>query len=390
MQLLADFVLVSGFAINSVLLVVLVISKKRELPQKILMAILTLILVIVITLYASLHGLKPLFIFANLFEDGARFLIGPLLYLYIKSIFNRDDDFIKKHLAHFLPFILYWSFFTVPVVLSRYSGSPVFDYLKVFYGTGYLAVIKDVYVTIYIVLSIRLFLRFKTAIKSNYSSFGNANYGWLRKFLVGFLLATLFDVAVAISYVVYKPSVNWDLGIVSAMFLILVTFYLGYHGLKQSIIHLPEFLIEKGRGNKKNGMNNPQLAEEESKSLQLKLKEVLFQDKPYLFPELTLSGLAEQIGTTDRKLSILLNQNMNISFYDLINKYRVETVMEKLRSEEYLKFSMVGLAFDSGFNSKSSFYRSFKKETGLSPAEYRNEILRKNSPNTSSDTITEG
>lgn len=379
MKLLADFVLVSGFAVALVILVMLTISKKKEPPQLLLMFILGLIAIIFVTLYASLHQIIPLFNFAHFFEDGARFLIGPLVYIYIKSIFIKDKGLIKKNLIHFLPFLLYWGFFTVPKIYGLYIGEAIFDYLAFFRGTAYLAIIKDVFVLLYIFLSIRLFFEFKLAMKSNYSSFTNANYGWLRKFLIGLLLATLFDLGVSISYAVYRPSVDWDLGIISAMFLVLVTIYLGYHGLKQSMIHLPSFIMhnEAVERNKNAHSSKLNLAKEELDQIKNTLDDVLANEKPYLQQELTLNGLAELVGTTDKKLSALLNHSLNISFYDFINRYRVEEVKEKLSLKEYEKYSLLGLAYTCGFNSKSSFYRSFKKETGISPTSYKKE----NTPN---------
>ncbi len=353
----------------------LAISKKKELPQILLVFILGLIAIIFVTLYASLHKIKPLFIFAHLFEDGARFVIGPLVYIYIKSIFIKDKGLIKQNLVHFLPFLLYWLIFTIPRVYGVYLGQDVFDYLKLLRGTAYLAIVKDLFILLYILLSIRLFFKFKLAMKYNYSSFTNANYGWIRKFLIGLLLATLFDLGVGISYSLYKPSVDWDLGIVSAMFLVLVTIYLGYHGLKQSMIHLPKFLMDDQEIDKKGiGQSNKlNLSKEELNQINLKLEDVLFSEKPYLQQELTLSGLAELVGTSDKKLSALLNHSLNISFYDFINQYRVEEVKEKLKLEEYEKYSLLGLAYTCGFNSKSSFYRAFKKETGISPTAYKKE-----------------
>jgi len=99
-------------------------------------------------------------------------------------------------------------------------------------------------------------------------------------------------------------------------------------------------------------------------------------EKAYLDENLTLSKLAELIPTTDKKLSTFLNQHLNITFYDMINAYRVESVKEKLLSNNYNNLTLLGIAYESGFNSKSSFNRIFKKETGLSPSEYKKSSLK--------------
>jgi len=375
MKLLADFILLSGFALTTVILFMLAVSKKRQTPQNILMLFLSITLVIIITVASHLHELRNVFIFFNLFEDGARFVLGPLLFIYIKSIFVKDKNLVKAHLIHFLPFLLYLSTITIPIGISRILGSAIFDYLELLHGTAYLAVVKDLYWLLYIFLSTRLFLRFKTKMKSSYSSFKTANFGWINKFLLSCLLLVLFDLGVVFYRIVFITSISWDVGIISLCLLILLTIYLGYHGLRQSPIYLPQFLMERaedqGDMQKKSPKSN--LSEEELETIKNRLDEVLTNQKPYLQQELTLNGLADLVDTSDKKLSTVLNHSLRTSFYDFINRYRVEEVKVKLGLEEYQKYSLLGLAYTCGFNSKSSFYRAFKKETGISPTTYKKE-----------------
>lgn len=131
------------------------------------------------------------------------------------------------------------------------------------------------------------------------------------------------------------------------------------------------FIKLKNKPSAKNGSKIEYLQKEEVSELLKTLNNVIEIEKPYLKQELTLSGLAELISTSDKKLSALLNHSLSISFYDYINRFRVEAVKEKLELEEYEKYSLVGIAYTCGFNSKSSFYRAFKKETGISPTIYK-------------------
>ncbi len=378
MQLLADFMLVSGFTIIAVILFLLIVSRKRRLPQNILIGILSIIELIIITLYASLHQLEYLFLITNLFEDGARFIIGPLVYIYIKSIFVKDKRLLRNHWFHFLPFLGYWLVFSFPKAISGYNGEHLFDYLALFQGNAYLALIKDLFLLFYIFLSSRLFIKFKLAMKDSFSSFSLANFHWVKRFLFCFLLVTLFDLHLVMYHFFSAPSFRWDLGIFSMAFLIFVTSYLGYHGLRQSVISLPDFLLESNISKEQTGKKIPKfsnLSKEELQALKIRLEEVLVSEEPYLSQELTLSNLAERLNTTDKKLSTVLNQFMDVTFYDLINSYRVEAVKSKLALAEYHKYSLLGIAYSCGFNSKSSFYRAFKKETGVSPTTYKQTLL---------------
>lgn len=388
MKLLADFILVSGFAVTTVILFMLALSKKRKIPQNILMLFLSIILLLIVTMAASLHQIRPVFLVTNLFEGGARFVLGPLLFIYIKSIFIKDKNLIKKNRFHFIPFLVYALFFSIPILISRLMGEPIFDYLSFFHGTAYMAVVKDLFWLLYIFLSIRLFRRFKKKMKSNYSSFKKANFGWISKFLSISLLMVLFDLVVVNYRIFFIGAMTWDIGIISLSLLILLTIYLGYHGLRQSRIYLPDFLLVNLDEDERANTNiQTILTYEEQKDLKSKLESILEKEKPFLQQELTLSLLAESIGTSDKKLSALLNHSLNISFYDFINKYRVEEVKVKLKSKDNEKYTLLGIAYTCGFNSKSSFYRAFKKETGSSPTAYKKEMSSEKCPTVSNETL---
>ena len=112
------------------------------------------------------------------------------------------------------------------------------------------------------------------------------------------------------------------------------------------------------------------LPKKEAQQLIDNLKKVMEESSPFLNPKLSLHELAEKVDTTDKKLSTLLNQNMNTSFYDYLNAFRVEAFKQAVKNGELTSFSVIGLANQCGFTSKSSFYRAFKKEMGITPSEF--------------------
>lgn len=371
MNLVADFVLVFGFAITTVMLFILANSKKRRLPQKILMVFLTFVLLTIACFYANLHDLRFLYLVTVFFENGERLLFGPIIYIYVKSLFLKERHLIRNHFGHFIPFLLYTIVVTIPLVISIFFGKPIFDYLVPLHDRPYLSFSKDLYLIVYILFSIRHFFRFKSIMKFNYSSFIAANIEWLKKFLFSFLGLLLIDLLITTYEVVFGHFTDWDTGYVTVTILIFLVAYLGYKGAKQSAIVVPDFLINEGVGKANTANRSIELSEEELSDLKRKLEEVISNEKPYLDQEITLSSLAKLVGTSEKKLSTLLNQSLEISFYDFINGHRVAAVKEKLKEEENNKYSIIGLAYAAGFNSKSSFYRAFKKETGVSPVAYK-------------------
>ncbi|MEM6803057.1 MAG: helix-turn-helix domain-containing protein, partial [Bacteroidota bacterium] len=84
-----------------------------------------------------------------------------------------------------------------------------------------------------------------------------------------------------------------------------------------------------------------------------------------------------KLDTTDKKLSYLLNQQLATNFYEYINKHRIAHFKQALSDKKNSNYSLLGLAYDAGFKSKSSFYRIFKKETGMSPSAYLKKIQKK-------------
>lgn len=106
----------------------------------------------------------------------------------------------------------------------------------------------------------------------------------------------------------------------------------------------------------------------------MRLQNHIQQNKPYLDPNLSLRTLAGQIDIHPNQLSWLLNNNMRQSFNEFINRYRVEAFKERCADPKKDHLTLVGLAYECGFNSKTVFNTFFKKETGMTPKEYQNSL----------------
>ena len=99
------------------------------------------------------------------------------------------------------------------------------------------------------------------------------------------------------------------------------------------------------------------------------------KEKPYYAPELTISELANQVKMPINLLSQTINENLNVHFLDFINGYRVEDVKGKLADPQLSHYTILAIAFESGFNAKSTFYTVFKKHAGVTPSEYRRQLM---------------
>ena len=100
------------------------------------------------------------------------------------------------------------------------------------------------------------------------------------------------------------------------------------------------------------------------------LVDYLQQEQPFLDPNLSLRSLADQIDIHPNQLSWLINERMGKNFSELVNGYRVATFQQLASDPNNAHITLIGLAYESGFNSKTVFNTSFKKETGLTPRQF--------------------
>ncbi|MBV6645859.1 MAG: helix-turn-helix domain-containing protein [Cyclobacteriaceae bacterium] len=141
--------------------------------------------------------------------------------------------------------------------------------------------------------------------------------------------------------------------------------------LKETMIALNETKSEANEKNRKSSFT-----EKQSKELMHKVLEYMENKKPYLRLELNQSELAEELDLTVHQLSEILNDSFGQNFNTFINLYRVETAKQLLRNERYANYKLMAIGYEAGFQSKTSFNRSFKQLTGYTPTDYRKVQLR--------------
>lgn len=375
MKLLLDFFFIGGIIITLLILFLLNKTKNRELSQNLLIVFFITLLLVCVNSYAELNEIPILYVLSFTIDDISVWLIGPLLLLYIKSLFLENKELIKRNKYHFTPVILYSIFISIPILISILIDKAIFSYLKPLleYGGSFFVNIRDIYLIIYLIFSLRLFSKYRKAMKSNYSNLTDSNFGWIRHLLIGSLIIISIDLTTGV-YELISGDLSWNTGYITVVFMIIFIVYLGYYGINQSKVLLPDFLINDDVSNKveKEKINHlSNVSNTELQELKSKLEKVLLEEKPYLDEDLTLNKLAKLIHISDKKLSTFLNQYLNTTFYDLINKHRIEVVKEKLKSDKFENITLLGIAYESGFKSKTSFNRIFKKETGFSPSEYK-------------------
>lgn len=116
------------------------------------------------------------------------------------------------------------------------------------------------------------------------------------------------------------------------------------------------------------------LSDTRAKEIESVLLRHVLENQSFLNPDLKINELASDIDCSAHQLSQVINQNLNQSYYEFINSYRINAVKECMGDPKYNRFTLLAIAQQCGFSSKTSFYRAFKKLTGQSPQEYQNQI----------------
>lgn len=379
-NLVHEFALVCGIVI--ILLILLLLGKKQpKYPHDyFLLALFVVVFFIFLHHYAGYYQIFWLFVSANFIVGGSDFIIGPLAYFYIKSLFVKVEHQKTTFWLTFLPYVLYTLIFTIPVSLSSPTEGLLFKYLHHFLDNPLLFyVVETFYLFFFIILALRLWNRYNPMIQSYYSNLTQADILWSKRLLWTVILYLVIDIGFTISETAVgeSPIVHHFINVLT---MLIVVLYLGYYGFFQAQLLLPSFLLERSKqtqSNKaipKNVKPSIIFSQKEIKTIKAAIKSVLEKEKLYLKETLTLSELAESVQLTDKRLSTFINQELATNFYELVNQYRIAAFKSEIVLAENQNLTIWGVASKCGFNSKTSFNRIFKKTTGLTPSQYQKTL----------------
>lgn len=285
-----------------------------------------------------------------------RFFIGPLLYLYLRSIFKPSRKMKLVDLLHSCVFIF--------VVISQYANNGYWiNPWKVF------VLIDIVQITIYLLWSFSEFKLTKLFIRSIDFKLEQRLILWLQFFIISNIITLLFLILswLFINKVIIVPY--WDYWITR---LVGFTNFVFINSIVYIALKIPDLFISI----KYKNSNLPEAIKERYKT---KLIGYMETNKPYINPSLSLNSLADEISISSKHLSQIINNTFQQNFYHFINSYRIEECKRKLSDQTQIKDSVLEIAYEAGFNSKNTFNSAFKNNTGLTPSEFRKQKLSKTS-----------
>ncbi|TCO31127.1 helix-turn-helix protein [Pedobacter psychrotolerans] len=304
-------------------------------------------------------------------EIAMPLLHGPFFFWYTTLLTGKKIR--KSYFSfHFLPPAL------VYIALSKFFWLSVAEKIFIYEnnGVGYLGLLKIIHFAIlpsgiiYIIMSIALIGEHRKNI-SNLVSHLEINLNWLRNLMIGMCMIWL--------------SILFGNDIFTFTLVDLYILFIGYFGIKQvgmftnKVIPLPANHLDMGLlgasediplRSAKVKYEKSVIGDRFSSEIHFQVTQLMQQEKLFKDPDLGLNELAEQLKIHPNALSQVINTLENKNFYDYINELRVEEFKCILMQPENQKFTLLALAYEVGFNSKTSFNRNFKKKTGLSPTAY--------------------
>ncbi len=296
------------------------------------------------------------------------FGLAPVLYLTVDYFVTPAKKFRKKDLWHFV------LLFLITLLTLAYTFTPSEEKLKSLENTneedfvGLLLIILPL--ALYWTFAYKKLLSHQKNVRLFSSSIETVDLAWLRYFLWGLalmLLALLSDYVSEIPQKIY----------ITTLIYFLAAFYLAYFALQQGEVFSSkpqETLDIKTIIDENETLDSPKkqlLSEEQLGALKNILSDLMLSERPYLDSNLSLPKLAEKMKISTHELSYLINIGFNDNFSGFINRYRVEESKRLLTTPQYQHLSMVGIAFEAGFNSKTAFNTAFKKVVGMSPTEFQ-------------------
>lgn len=295
----------------------------------------------------------------DLFEEDSpllpetAFLTIPLLFYYVQLLINQKINQPQ------------WLFLIPAVITNALLWIPIPE-------PGEIAILTEVLVSIPF-YGFNLYLLFKmhrsiskhqSGLMDQFASLELRTLKWVKGLVVIFLAFHFVWVLEDILRLTGLEAI--PLIVISEVLTLLSVFWVGYHGLRQkesqteapvSVERTSADLFDKND-------------EKEFEKVKVKIE----ANKLYLNQELTLRLLAQQVNMNEKKLSLWINQFTDSNFYHLINQYRVAEFKTQLSAPENKNYSLLGIAQNSGFRNKSTFYKVFKELEGITPNEHKKRI----------------
>lgn len=378
--------LLVGMFVGVMAAVVLVTKQSNKKANQYLAA---LVMICVFTLLhnfliaAGIYNQKPELYFLPVILS---FGIGPFLYLFINRLIFLKPLTKQAIFIHLLPVIIQFLFFSFCFIQNGNSKYVIYTNYYTAFVDPFQTLITYVSVSVYLFMSFKQIAQYKQQLNDFYSNTDKIELEWLQKLLFVFMAyyaAAIIFILVSYSFNIsenYFPS-----DYIRCIIIFTIAAYASRQTTLRSVknnllsiaspvlaneIHLSAaetIAISKANDDKIDK------SKEVNYDLLKSIIEKVENEELYLNEELTIADLASKLGYSTKTISHTINNGLHKSFSLFINEYRVNLFKKKKASGNFEHLSIMGLAYECGFNSKSSFNRIFKEITGITPNEIKGD-----------------
>lgn len=289
------------------------------------------------------------------------------LYLYVVAITRENFNLNRWHALHLLNLVAVMGFIVIgnldsdhlrfrPVIYSPFSNQ-LTDYLW-----NYLKILPVVYA----IGAVWVIRQYKQQLKEFYSDLSLQGPFWLLLLTTGFAINWLWSLIVH----VLGQAIDAQIADVFGIFDNYITFLLVNALFVYSLLYAHQLLQTKGKVKEK----EPAVNVEPSADVIDQIRQAMEDEQLYLKQNLNIEEFARHLGIHYREVSNILNHHFNTNFFEFVNQYRVDQAKKLLLDPSRSDTTIMEIFLESGFNSKSSFNRFFKRYTGMSAADFRKQI----------------
>lgn len=284
--------------------------------------------------------------------------VAPLFYLFVKSKFSYRLN--KSDLIHLvIP--------TIQAVVYFSIGFRSIEFKSILYDENafrmYLQIESFLFPISLLGYTVLAFSFFKRKDHETFFWIDDIKK-WLKNFSAGMLFIAVMEFCFSVmeynSSLAFLPS--FPFYIVHTLTLSVFVFWISINGFKQ-YYPLQIFTSKPNQGDVVFG-------EKELSGLLEKLQLLMIKDKVFLNPDLNLKLLSNYLGISEKNCSYMMNKGMNTNFNQYVNNFRIEAFKEKIKEGQNKAFTLTSIAYECGFNSKSTFNRVFKLNCGVTPSEF--------------------
>lgn len=355
--------------VQGLLLAAYILLSRKQIYLSILLTVVSLLVLNYLYEFFGWYQTQPHFIWTNV---PLWFMVGPLFFLHGQSLFRENNRFQTFDLLHFVPaasiILLFGEFYFVDSGAEKiiaYEGMFGNDY-----NFDFVQILYILQILIYGFLCIRFNKSGIARLQQNESASSHIHLGFLRNIYVSLILYAASALMLALALALYQQLYGQLMKYYNLVFLALasIVHVSSYHFL---IYRSPNPLHPAAATQKPAKVAgkyaSSSLGEVELKALLDRIEGHITSHASFKNPSLRISDLTRELDIPSHHISQCLNQLLHKNFFDFINEYRVEAVKQNLVDPDYRNYTLFAIASEVGFNSHSSFYRVFKKITGLTP-----------------------